>query len=447
VRKSRFATLAAILLSSLLTLSFVALQGAPTSLNGSRKGTETAALSLDPLELDLPGYMKSQTALRFGDNLASRLISEGFSREEVNSLTFAAAEVLNLAKLKAGTTLELERDELGLARLRLSEPGRLESVLLTRTAPLLFIAEVEKPRLDTVVVRYEGSIQTSFYQSCLDAGGSDALAAIYYSVFRDVFYFNSEARTGDRFRMIVEEVRQDGNKVGYGRVLAADYQGARGNFSAVWGPLDHARSEGDYFDAEGYSFRRTLMQIPFEDRVAVRVTSDYGNRYHPISGKWRKHNGMDLAAPIGTPVLAAGDGVVSKVGRNHPGYGNWVEIRHPNGYQTRYGHLHRFASGMRVGRRVKQGERIGYVGMTGYATGPHLHYEVLLEGKRLNPKSIKTSPVKKLDEDQLAVFLMNWYEPWMTTLDHPGWIPGDRYHGPQLPSLAEHEQKQEDLSS
>ena len=431
----RFFTTTASLVLAMVTLSFVALQGVPT---GTAPDLRSAGFSLEQTSSTdiVPADFVSQTVyLSWGDNLASKLMDLGVSREEVNSLTGIAKHLIDLGCIKVGTRLELDQDESGLAKLRIKEPGKLESTIFYRTGPLLYVAEVERPELDTVLVRYEGTIESSFYQSCLDNGGSDALAAIYYSVFRDVFYFNSETRKGDRYRMIVEEVQHEGHPVSYGRVMVADYTGKRGEFKAVWGPLDAVHSGGDYFDEEGFSYRRALMQIPFEDRVAVRVSSSYGNRYHPISGKWRKHNGIDLAAPMGTPVLAAGDGVVTRVGRNHPGYGNWIELRHSNGYQTRYGHLRKISSGIRNGVRVKQGQKIGEVGMTGYATGPHLHYEVILNGRHMNPKSIKTSPVKKLNEDQLATFLTDWYDPWTRTLEMPGSIPSDRFQGPPLPLL------------
>ncbi|MCB2198334.1 M23 family metallopeptidase [bacterium] len=431
MRRRHFTFVAAIFLA-LATLSFVALQGGPS---GAAPESSLSDLSdtLHAADSTFTIYDSRTGQLTWGDNLASKLLDMGATRDEVNAVTGVARHLVDLDRIQVGTRLHLELDRRGLARLVIQEPSKLESVALYRTGPMLFVAQVERPQLDTLLVRYEGTIQNSFYQTCIDNGGSVELAAIFYSVFRDVFYFNSETRIGDRYRMIVEEIQHEGRAVGYGRVMVAEYLGQRGEFTAVWGPLEGTHSGGDFFDVEGFSYRRALMQIPFEDRVAVRVTSNYGNRYHPISGKWRKHNGMDLAAPMGTPILAAGDGVITKVARNHPGYGNWIQIRHPNGYETRYGHMRRFASGMRVGLRVKQGQKIGEVGMTGYATGPHLHYEVFSNGRRVNPKSIKTSPVKKLDDTQLASFIEEWYEPWTKTMNRPGSIPSDKFYGPPLP--------------
>src|SRR5690606_35713632 len=137
----------------------------------------------------------------------------------------------------------------------------------------------------------------------------------------------------------------------------------------------------DFFDANGLSARRGLLRTPID---GARISSNFGMRRHPIKGYTRMHQGTDFAAPTGTPIYAAGDGVVEKAGRNG-GYGNYIKIRDGNGYGTAYAHLSRFAKGLKAGSRVTQGDVIGYVGSTGASTGPHLHYEVHVNGKQVNP--------------------------------------------------------------
>ncbi|MFP4313934.1 MAG: M23 family metallopeptidase, partial [Alphaproteobacteria bacterium] len=134
----------------------------------------------------------------------------------------------------------------------------------------------------------------------------------------------------------------------------------------------------------GQSIKKTLMKTPVD---GARMSSKFGMRRHPILGYNKMHKGVDFAAPLGTPIYAAGDGVLEKVGRNG-GYGNYMRIRHTNGLKTAYAHLHKFAKGMSVGKRVKQGQVIGYIGSTGRSTGPHLHYEVILNGKQVNPNRV-----------------------------------------------------------
>ena len=156
----------------------------------------------------------------------------------------------------------------------------------------------------------------------------------------------------------------------------------------------------DYYRENGTSLKRILMQTPID---GARMSSGYGMRHHPVLGYNKMHKGVDFAAPRGTPIYAAGNGVVEKAGR-HGGYGNYIRIRHSNGLKTAYAHMRKFAKGMSDGKRVSQGQVIGYVGTTGRSTGPHLHFEVLKNGKQVNPKSIKSSGGEKLAGKSLRNF-------------------------------------------
>lgn len=157
----------------------------------------------------------------------------------------------------------------------------------------------------------------------------------------------------------------------------------------------------DYFNAKGESVRKTLMRTPID---GARLSSRFGKRKHPILGYTRMHSGVDFAAPRGTPIYAAGNGTVVQSGRNG-GYGNYVRIRHNGTYQTAYAHLSKFARGARRGARVRQGQVIGYVGTTGRSTGPHLHYEVLRNGRQINPRSVRIPSGEKLKGAELKKFL------------------------------------------
>lgn len=203
-------------------------------------------------------------------------------------------------------------------------------------------------------------------------------------VFQWQVDFSRQIRVGDAYRFAFErEVRPDGS-MRAGRLLAAELVNSGTAYHAIWfDPNDDG--EGSWFDLEGKSVRRAFLLKPLEYR---RISSRFSSgRFHPILNRWRAHRGIDYAADSGTPVMATSDGVV--VHRGPKGdLGNAVEIRHPNGFVTRYGHLRGFRSGISVGTRVHQGDIVGYVGMTGLATGPHLHYEMLRGGKQMDPLSV-----------------------------------------------------------
>ncbi|MDX1646220.1 MAG: M23 family metallopeptidase [Longimicrobiales bacterium] len=203
-------------------------------------------------------------------------------------------------------------------------------------------------------------------------------------VFQWQVDFSRQIRVGDTYRFVFErEVRPDGS-MRAGRLLAAEFVNSGTSYHAVYfDPNGDGR--GSYFDLEGQSVRRAFLLKPLSYR---RISSRFTNaRFHPILKRWRSHRGVDYAADAGTPVMATSDGVVIHRGPKG-GLGNAVEIRHPNGFVTRYGHLTGFRGGISVGSRVKQSDVIGYVGMTGLATGPHLHYEMLRSGRHMDPLSV-----------------------------------------------------------
>ncbi|HSG07866.1 MAG TPA: M23 family metallopeptidase [Longimicrobiales bacterium] len=238
-----------------------------------------------------------------------------------------------------------------------------------------------------------GEIETSLYDAVV---GSPILATVPYGdrnrlidyldrVLQWQVDFSRQIRVGDTYRFAFErEVRPDGSMRG-GRLLVAELVNGGTAYHAVW--FDpNGDGEGSYYDLEGKSVRRAFLLKPLEyRRISSRFTA---GRFHPILQRWRAHRGIDYAADAGTPIMATSDGVVTHRGPKGE-LGNAVEIRHPNGFVTRYGHMQGFRRGVNVGTRVHQGDIIGYVGMTGLATGPHLHYEMLdRRGNRMDPLSV-----------------------------------------------------------
>jgi murein DD-endopeptidase MepM/ murein hydrolase activator NlpD len=203
----------------------------------------------------------------------------------------------------------------------------------------------------------------------------------------DIFEYkvdmSRDLRQGDKFHLLVERLQKPNGAIIVNKVL-----GARLALSGGTNPLEaiqfdtHGSSSAQYYDASGISLRAAFLRAPVAFR---RISSIFGNRKHPIFGQWRNHTGTDYAAPMGTPVRAIGDGVVIFAG-SKGGYGNMIDIRHRNGMVSRYGHMRNFATGMRPGMRVAMGSTIGFVGMTGWATGPHLHFEIRMNGVAHDPK-------------------------------------------------------------
>jgi murein DD-endopeptidase MepM/ murein hydrolase activator NlpD len=191
----------------------------------------------------------------------------------------------------------------------------------------------------------------------------------------------------------------EGNTVRTGDLLFVALDSRRGS-RAFYQFLAPGDSRPDWYDAEGKSARRFLMRTPIN---GARLSSGYGMRRHPILGYSRMHRGTDFAAPTGTQILAAGDGTVVRAGR-FGSYGNYVRIRHANGYETAYAHMSRFGRNMRAGASVRQGQVIGYVGTTGRSTGPHLHYEVMRRGTQINPVNLRVANGRNLDGRALELF-------------------------------------------
>ena len=243
-------------------------------------------------------------------------------------------------------------------------------------------ATLETAPLAAQVRLGSGTIRNSLFAATDDARIPDPVASQIAEIFATDVDFHRELRKGDTFRVIYEALTADGEPITWnqasGRVLAAEFTNNGRTYSAVWFK-DPATDRGGYFDLTGQSKRRSFLASPME---FSRVTSGFAMRLHPIQQTWKQHNGVDYGAPTGTPVRTVGDGVVDFSGWQN-GYGNVVSIKHSNDRTTVYAHLSRID--VRRGQRVDQGMRIGAVGATGWATGPHLHFEVKLHGQQQNP--------------------------------------------------------------
>jgi murein DD-endopeptidase MepM/ murein hydrolase activator NlpD len=239
-------------------------------------------------------------------------------------------------------------------------------------------------------LRVVGRISSSLYaaldsaipDSFLPAGERQALAWAIADVYDWEVDFTRDVRAGDRFEVLFDRLVSPDGERRFGRIDAARVDVAGTPAYAYYFMADADGDAAGYYDDHGRSLKRSFLRAPLQFR---RISSRFGGRVHPILHTYRKHQGVDFSADYGTPVRATADGIVTRAARDG-GYGNLIELRHVNGIRTRYGHLSAFARGLRVGQRVVQGETIGYVGSTGLSTGPHLHYEFLINGRPTNPQ-------------------------------------------------------------
>lgn len=264
-------------------------------------------------------------------------------------------------------------------------------------------ARQELGRFDTEVRLASGSIQSSLFAATDEAGVPDSVATQLADMFSGDIDFHRELKKGDRFSLVFESLTADGEPVtwgdGAGRVLAAEFVNGGRQHQAIWFQ-EPTTGKGGYYGFDGQSKRRSFLASPME---FSRVSSGFAMRFHPILQRMRAHKGIDYAAPTGTPVRNVGDGVVSFAGRQG-GYGNVVIVRHAGGKETLYAHLSRVD--VRNGQRVEQGSRIGAVGATGWATGPHLHFEFRVNGVHRDPRQLaRASEAVKLPAAALQPFV------------------------------------------
>ncbi|MEL6568543.1 MAG: M23 family metallopeptidase [Pseudomonadota bacterium] len=336
-----------------------------------------------------------------GDTLSDLLIELGASPAEAHRALAPVfeADYVDPRRVRPGlsATLTFAEGESSARLLGVSLRSEEDySVLSATNAAGDFEATKLEARLRPQLLRVAGEVSSSLYVAALNLGAGDQQVVDFAKIFAYDVDFQREIHHGDRFEIVYESlVDERGNPVRLGDVVFASLDGRalkRDFYFHV--PSDDGVS--DYFDAGGDSATKFLMKTPIN---GARLSSNFGMRRHPISGYSRLHKGTDFAAPTGTPVYAAGHGTVERASR-YGGYGHYVRLRHANGYKTAYAHLSRYGPGIRSGRSVRQGDVIGYVGSTGASTGPHLHYEVMINGRHVNAMSLNFPTGRKLSEDE-----------------------------------------------
>ena len=279
--------------------------------------------------------------------------------------------------------------------------GKDQALVVERNGDGFSASEQALP-LETQVVMKSAEIRYSLFGASDAAGIPDSVATQLADIFGGDIDFHRDLRKGDRFAVIYESINYLGRPVRSGRILAAEFVNNGKSYRAAWfaDPAGGENSSG-YYTADGKNIRKAFLRSPLE---FSRITSGFSSaRFHPVLQKWRAHKGVDYGAPTGTRVKATGDAVVEYVGMQG-GYGKVVILRHQNRYTTLYGHLSGFASGLRKGNRVGQGDVIGFVGATGLASGPHLHYEFRVNDVHQNPLAMALPSAPPLAPQQIGLF-------------------------------------------
>ncbi|TVS17499.1 MAG: hypothetical protein EA417_06330 [Gammaproteobacteria bacterium] len=339
--------------------------------------------------------------VRSGDSLARIFHRRGLRASELHALLESGSEARRLTRIHPGETLKYRTDDDGRLLAVRYEFSRLEAMEATRpNASAAFSSRLVKRRPEIRIAFREGRIDSSLYLAATRAGLENSTIMNLANVFQWDIDFVHDIRRGDSFHVLFEEHWIEGEKVGNGPIVAAEFVNRGRTHRAVRYTASDGRS--DYYAPDGRSMRRAFLRAPVE---FSRISSNFNmRRMHPIHNRVVPHRGIDYAAPTGTPVMAAGDGVVTTAASHHAN-GNYIIIRHGEQYQTKYLHLHRFARGVRSGARVRQGQVIGYVGMTGWATGPHLHYEFLVNGVHQNPRTVNLPQAEPIAESERQRFL------------------------------------------
>ncbi len=347
--------------------------------------------------------------IRAGDSLGSVFTRLGIEDQEAQAFVRKDKLARSILSLKTGKRIQAETDENGLmlslrATIAVGKDN-FKTVTVMRKGDK-FVAVAAPAELERRVEMRSREITNGSLYAATDAnvdGGQipDQVVSQIVEMFSTSIDFRGDLKKGDRFNVVYENFYQDGELVRTGRVLAGEFINRGVAYQSVWyeDPVTH---QGGYYSPDGKALKKAFLKSPV---AFTRISSGFSMRVHPVFNVWKAHKGIDMAAPMGTPIRASGDGTVDFAGTSN-GYGNLVVLKHWSNYSTAYGHMSRFASGLRRGQKVHQGDIIGYVGATGWATGPHLHYEFRIGGQAVDPMGLKNLQQQPLNQGELNRFRM-----------------------------------------
>ena len=383
--------------------------------NNKKKQSEIFKKTLDNIYLQ-------KTFTKITSELESRFITIDYKVKQgdtyeniINGINISKAEKKlflktvtrnnNLKILKLNQNLYFKIDKRNTPRILefKIEVSKKKEILFTRNIDeKIFISKIIEKNLDKVITYKEGKITTSLYNTAINLNIKPGVIIDFARLYGFQVDFQRDIWKNDSFQIIYEEFKNvEGKVIETGDIIYANLN-LQDNDIQLY-KFEYEKNKIDYFDENGKSMRKTLMKTPIN---GARLSSSYGKRKHPILGFTKMHTGTDFAASAGTPIMASGDGLIVRA-KWCGGGGNCVKIKHNSVYQTVYAHMSKFGRGVKKGVRVKQGQIIGYVGSTGLSTGPHLHYEVIENGKKINSQKLKLPSGKILKGNQRKLFEVN----------------------------------------
>lgn len=349
-------------------------------------GNDIPSASVIPASLNSsPQYLGEwhTVTVKRGDNLAMIFNRLGVSAQQLHTLMTTGGDTASLKHLYPGDVLKLYIDTAKQLKGLVYDIDETRTMEAAYTGSGFHVKTIER-ELERRITHTTGTIHSSLFMAAQDAGLSDNLTMELAGIFGWDVDFALDIRDGDSFTVIYEELYLNGEKLRNGDILAAEFINRNTPYRAI--RYTDSTGHSDYYAPDGKNMRKAFLRTPVE---FTRISSRFSlGRKHPILNRIRAHKGVDYAAPTGTPVKATGEGKITFRGTNG-GYGRSIVIQHGSKYSTVYAHLSRYARHTGIGSRVKQGQIIGYVGMTGLATGPHLHYEFRVNGVHRNPLSVK----------------------------------------------------------
>lgn len=331
---------------------------------------------------DVAASFWQEERIQRGDTISALLDRLNVNDEDIAGFLQSAKDSKSLRQLIPGRIVRAQTDEEG-NLLALQYISNSESMLKVEKQAGTFKASDEAVPLESRILMKSAEIKSSLFGATDAANIPDNVATQLADIFSSDIDFHRDLQKGDKITVVYESFYNKGELIKTGRVLAAEFINNGKTYRAVW--FQDKEGRGGYYTPEGKNLRKAFLRSPLE---FSRITSGFTSaRYHPVLKEWRAHKGIDYGAPSGTRVKAVADGTVVFAGKQN-GYGNLIVLQHQGQYSTAYGHLSAFAKSLRKGSKVNQGDIIGYVGMTGLATGPHLHYEFRIAGVQRNPLSI-----------------------------------------------------------
>lgn len=347
---------------------------------------------------DAARLSEKRITLKSGQNLGPLLQKSGVSPGTAYQVTKAFSTVFKPRNIRAGQSFDLSFSDGELTHLTF-KPEAEKTIFVSRTDGNSFSARSVAAELRYDIMHVSGTIENSLYLDAQSLGAPDKVIQQFANIYEYSVDFQRDIRKGDAFEFLFNVSRDHkGNIVKAGDLVFTSFS-PRGKTQEYYLYKD-SKGRENFYDVKGKTAKRKLRATPIN---GARLSSSFGRRKHPILGYRKMHKGVDFAARRGTPILAAGTGVVERANR-YGGYGNYVRIRHSDGYKTAYAHMKSFARGIKKGKRVTQDQIIGYVGSTGRSTGPHLHYEVLKNNRHINPRALNQLSGKPLKKSEVPAF-------------------------------------------